>query len=95
VRREDGSTVEGLYAAGEILGAGATCGNSFCGGMVMGPAMIFGKLIGERLALPDDIVNGPTAELPRQDGEAGPTAGAERPRNLVDAPTREIPRPKF
>ena len=50
VRRENGSTIEGLYAAGEILGAGATCGNSFCGGMVLGPAMIFGKLIGERLA---------------------------------------------
>ena len=52
VRREDGSTIEGLYAAGEILGAGATCGNSFCGGMVLGPAIIFGKLIAERLARP-------------------------------------------
>lgn len=50
VRREDGSLIDGLYAAGEILGAGATCGNSFCGGMVLGPAMIFGKLLGERLA---------------------------------------------
>ena len=50
VRRADGSIIDGLYAAGEILGAGATCGNSFCGGMVMGPAIIFGKLIGERLA---------------------------------------------
>ena len=65
VRREDGDIVEGLYAAGEILGAGATCGNSFCGGMVLGPAIIFGKLIGERLATPDQSTAGPTGELPR------------------------------
>lgn len=94
VRREDGSTIEGLYAAGEILGAGATCGNSFCGGMMMGPAMIFGRLIGERLAIPDDIVNGPTAEVPRPDGEVTPTAEVDRPLD-VDAPTGEIPRPRF
>lgn len=49
VRREDGSAIEGLYAAGEIIGAAATCGNSFCGGMMVGPALIFGKLLGERL----------------------------------------------
>lgn len=65
VRREDGSTVDGLYAAGEILGAGATCGNSFCGGMVMGPAMIFGKLLGERLAGTPDPIEGDTAEVVR------------------------------
>ena len=65
VRREDGDIIEGLYAAGEILGAGATCGNSFCGGMVLGPAIIFGKLIGERLARPEVSTTGPTAELPR------------------------------
>ena len=94
VRREDGSLIEGLYAAGEILGAGATCGNSFCGGMVMGPAMIFGRLIGERLAIPDDVVNGPTAEVPRPDGEVTPTAETERPQDLDNAPTGEIPRPR-
>ena len=33
MRREDGSAIAGLYAAGEILGAGATCRNSFYGGM--------------------------------------------------------------
>ena len=65
VRRDDGSTVEGLYAAGEILGAGATCGNSFCGGMVMGPAIIFGRLIGERLARPAPDLNAPTDEMVR------------------------------
>ena len=65
VRREDGSTVEGLYAAGEILGAAATSGNAFCGGMVLGPAIIFGRLIGERLARPAPDLNAPTAELVR------------------------------
>jgi hypothetical protein len=95
VRREEGSTIEGLYAAGEILGAGATCGNSFCGGMMLVPAMVFGRLIGERLAIPDDVVNGPTAEVPRPDGETTPTAETERPEDPGDAPTGEIPRPKF
>ncbi|MBK5254735.1 MAG: FAD-binding protein, partial [Vicinamibacteria bacterium] len=68
VRREEGDIVEGLYAAGEILGAGATCGHSFCDGMVLGPAIIFGKLIGERLAIPEDTsTTAPTGELPRPD----------------------------
>lgn len=65
VRREDGTTIDGLFAAGEILGAGATCGNSFCGGMVMGPALIFGKLLGERLAGRPDPLEGDTAEVVR------------------------------
>jgi hypothetical protein len=65
VVREDGSPIDGLYAAGEILGAGATCGNSFCGGMVMGPAIIFGKLIGERLAGIRDPIEGDTNEVVR------------------------------
>jgi succinate dehydrogenase/fumarate reductase flavoprotein subunit len=88
VRREDGSTIEGLYAAGEILGAGATCGSSFCDGMMIGPAMVFGRLIGERLAIPDDVVNGPTAEVPRPEGDA--TAERARPERF-DTPTMEIP----
>ncbi len=67
VRRDDGTTIEGLYAAGEILGAGATCGNSFCGGMVMGPALIFGKILGERLAGVPDPTEGDTAEVARPD----------------------------
>ena len=65
VRREDGSIVEGLYAAGEILGAGATCGNSFCGGMVLGPAIIFGKLVGEQLADPQASSNAATSKITR------------------------------
>ena len=50
VRREDGTPIEGLYAAGEVLGAAATCGQSFCGGMMLTPAITFGRLLGERLA---------------------------------------------
>ncbi len=65
VRREDSTAIEGLFAAGEILGAGATCGNSFCGGMVMGPAIIFGKLLGERLAGKPDPLEDDTAEVTR------------------------------
>jgi succinate dehydrogenase/fumarate reductase flavoprotein subunit len=90
VRREDGSTIEGLYAAGEILGAGATSGNSFCDGMVLGPALIFGRLVGERLAIPDDVVNGPSAEVPRPDGEVVRTTENPRPER-VEMPTLEIP----
>lgn len=50
VRREDGSVIPGLYAAGEILGAAATMGNSFCGGMLVMPCIVFGRLLGQRLA---------------------------------------------
>lgn len=50
VRRDDGTVVEGLYAAGEILGAAATTGNAFCGGMLLTPALSFGRLLGERLS---------------------------------------------
>ena len=52
VRREDGSVIGGLYAAGELLGAGATSGNAFCGGMLITPALAFGRLLGRRLAGP-------------------------------------------
>ena len=33
-----------------MIGAGATCGNSFCSGMMVTPALTFGRLLGERLA---------------------------------------------
>jgi succinate dehydrogenase/fumarate reductase flavoprotein subunit len=45
----DGTTISNLYAAGEVLGAGATSGNSFCGGMLLTPALSFGKWLGETL----------------------------------------------
>ncbi|MCU0339678.1 MAG: FAD-dependent oxidoreductase [Spirosomaceae bacterium] len=41
--------IANLYAAGEILGAGATTGNAFCGGMLVTPALSFGRLLGQRL----------------------------------------------
>ncbi|MBM9459148.1 FAD-dependent oxidoreductase [Nocardioides sp. zg-536] len=50
VRAEDGSTISGLYAVGEVIGAGATCGNSFCSGMLLTPALTLGRLLGARLA---------------------------------------------
>lgn len=50
VRRSDGSVVPGLYAVGEVIGAAATMGNSFCGGMCVTPALAFGRLLGRRLA---------------------------------------------
>jgi len=50
VRDEAGETIPGLYAVGEVIGAGATCGNSFCGGMLVTPALTFGRLLGTRLA---------------------------------------------
>lgn len=45
-----GKTIEGLYAIGEIIGAAATSGNAFCGGMLITPAMSFGRILGKRLA---------------------------------------------
>ncbi len=49
VRNEAGQPIPGLYAAGEVIGAGATCGNSFCSGMLVTPALTFGRLLGTRL----------------------------------------------
>jgi succinate dehydrogenase/fumarate reductase flavoprotein subunit len=45
----DGICITNLFAAGEILGAAATSGNSFCGGMLLTPALSFGKWLGETL----------------------------------------------
>lgn len=39
----------GLYAAGEVLGLGATSGSSFCSGMAITPALGFGRLLGKTL----------------------------------------------
>lgn len=45
----DGGRVPGLYAIGEVLGAGATMGTAFCGGMTLTPALAFGRDLGQRL----------------------------------------------
>lgn len=49
VVRKDGSVVPNLYAAGELLGAGQTMGKAACGGMMVTPALTFGRLLGERI----------------------------------------------
>lgn len=49
VTRDDGSPIPGLYAAGELLGTGALMGRSIVGGMMVTPALTFGRLLGESL----------------------------------------------
>jgi glycine/D-amino acid oxidase-like deaminating enzyme len=50
VRREDGSIIGGLYATGEVIGATATTGQSFCSGMMITPGVVHGRLLARRLA---------------------------------------------
>jgi fumarate reductase flavoprotein subunit len=49
VIRADGSPIANLYAAGELLGAGQTMGKAACGGMMVTPALTFGRLLGDQL----------------------------------------------
>ncbi|MDG2319211.1 MAG: FAD-dependent oxidoreductase [Rhodospirillaceae bacterium] len=49
VIRQDGSAIDGLYAAGEILGSGQLMGKSAVGGMMITPALTFGRLLGGSL----------------------------------------------
>ena len=49
VIREDGSAIPNLYAAGELLGAGVFMGRSYCGGMLVTPALTFGRLLGQKI----------------------------------------------
>ena len=49
VLSENEEPIEGLYAAGEIMGVSSTSGDAFCGGMVLTPALSFGKFLGETL----------------------------------------------
>lgn len=44
---EHGSPISGLYAAGEILGNGMLSGQAFAGGMMVTPALTFGRLLGD------------------------------------------------
>jgi fumarate reductase flavoprotein subunit len=41
--------IPGLYAAGEVIGAGQTMGDAAVGGMMVTPAITFGRLLGQRL----------------------------------------------
>jgi len=45
----DNKPMPGMYAAGEILGLGATSGSSFCSGMAITPALGFGRILGRNL----------------------------------------------
>ena len=38
-----------LYAAGELLGAGQLMGKCYFGGMMVTPALAFGRLLGKEL----------------------------------------------
>ena len=49
VIRQDGKPIPGLYAAGELLGSSQTMGKAAAGGMMVTPAMTFGRLLGQRL----------------------------------------------
>ncbi len=49
VIRDDGTAIPGLYAAGELLGSGQFNGRSYCGGMLVTPALTFGRLLGQKL----------------------------------------------
>ncbi|MBL8644816.1 MAG: FAD-dependent oxidoreductase [Rhodospirillaceae bacterium] len=49
VIRQDGAPIPNLFAAGELIGAGATMGRSYCGGMLVTPALTFGRLLGQKM----------------------------------------------
>jgi fumarate reductase flavoprotein subunit len=46
-----GEPIEGLYAAGEVLGSGATLGDAFAPGMMLTPALALGRWLGLTLPL--------------------------------------------
>jgi succinate dehydrogenase/fumarate reductase flavoprotein subunit len=50
VRRTDGSTFSNLYAIGEAIGGAATHGHAILSGMTCTPAIVFGRLVAQRLA---------------------------------------------
>lgn len=49
VIRSDGRVIPNLYAAGEVLGAGAMSGNAHTSGMMAGGALTFGRLLGQTI----------------------------------------------
>ena len=51
VLRGDGKPIPNLYAAGEVLGSGATLGNNFIPGFMLTPALTLGRLLGESLPI--------------------------------------------
>ncbi|MCB2108368.1 MAG: FAD-binding protein [Rhodobacteraceae bacterium] len=51
VIRPDGSHIPGLFGAGEVIGGGATGGNAYTNGSMVTPAVTFGRLVGQRMAV--------------------------------------------
>ena len=49
VMRSDGTPVPNLYAAGEVIGAGATSGNAYTNGSMVTPSITFGRLLGQKI----------------------------------------------
>lgn len=50
VLQEGGRVIPNLYAIGEVIGAGATSGAAYTNGMLVTPAITFGRILGARLA---------------------------------------------
>jgi fumarate reductase flavoprotein subunit len=50
VINKNDNPIPNLYAIGEIIGAGATTGNAFCSGMLVTPALSFGRILGRKLS---------------------------------------------
>jgi hypothetical protein len=50
VLRKGGEAVPNLYAIGEVIGAGATSGAAYTNGMLVTPAITFGRILGTKLA---------------------------------------------
>ena len=46
---KSGTPVPNLYAAGEVIGGAATSGNAYTNGMMVTPALTFGRLLGDRI----------------------------------------------
>jgi fumarate reductase flavoprotein subunit len=49
VTQADGRPVPNLYAVGEVIGGGATSGHAYTNGMLVTPALTFGRLLGSRI----------------------------------------------
>ena len=55
-----GQPIPNLYAAGEVLGAGATTGFGIVNGMMLTPALVFGRHDrSESVCLPESKASGP------------------------------------
>jgi fumarate reductase flavoprotein subunit len=49
--RKDETPIRNLYAAGEVLGSGATLGDAFAPGMMLTPALALGRWLGNTLPI--------------------------------------------